>query len=287
MKTLHLMTTLALLGSGGAGAVGLELSAASPLTLRAAVTDLRLGNVTAGFGVSNRAADAHVTFGVDLPAVGGVSSRTDAAFAFGQGYRLGTAVNAALGPVALGVTLSGWTVGAARVEPLVAWAEAPVDLRARGWALDANARYRVNRDVILNVSGSVGGQPNVAAFGEWRRGDLSYRLGGRAGAGVLGVTGGVTWRASDTVTLAADALIGPGTDERGLSGSLSVADVLGEGSSVRLYGVYEPWRYVSLPARYGAEVTVPTPNGEVSVDARGGSGGLGVRGTVRFNVGRE
>ncbi|MFC4425303.1 hypothetical protein [Deinococcus navajonensis] len=99
-------------------------------------------------------------------------------------------------------------------------------------------------------------------------GTLTWRLGARAGQQVLGVTAGLGYATPAGLTLGLDALVGPGTF--GVTASLAAADVLGEGSSLRLYGAYEPWRPVSLPWRAGLEFSVVAGPGQLGLDLRGG-----------------
>jgi hypothetical protein len=101
------------------------------------------------------------------------------------------------------------------------------------------------------------------------------RGGGRVGADVLGVTGGLTVRGENsTVTL--DALVGPSS--LGVTGGLILpAPLEDRESSLRLYFAYEPWRTNTVTLRYGAVFSVEAGRGELTADARGGSGGAGVR----------
>ncbi|MFC4639411.1 hypothetical protein [Deinococcus hohokamensis] len=116
-------------------------------------------------------------------------------------------------------------------------------------------------------------------------GTLTWRLGARAGREVLGVTAGLGYATPAGLNLGLDALAGPGTF--GVTASLSAADVLGEGSALRLYGAYEPWRLASLPLRAGLELSVAAGPGQLGLDLRGGrsaSGTLGYGARVSYSL---
>ncbi|MBZ9753096.1 hypothetical protein K7W42_19855 [Deinococcus sp. HMF7604] len=111
-------------------------------------------------------------------------------------------------------------------------------------------------------------------------GTLSWRLGARAGRDVLGLSGGLSYATEAGLTLALDALVGPHT--LGLTGSAAWNEVLGEGSTLRLYAAYEPWRTVSSPLRAGVEATLAAGPGTLGVQVNGGrrldgAAGVGLR----------
>lgn len=264
--------------------------------LRVGVSDLTAGRFTLSAAASNRGVEVGVSQGLSLPPAGAVTARTDAAVAWGGGLRLSSAATATLGPVALNLGGAFFTTSATTLDPLAAWTLAPTDLRTRGWNMEVTARYRVNRTLVALLGGEFGGQSHGLLGAEWRRdltrvlppaegddpeagpetertGSVALRLGARAGRGVLGVTGGVTYSTEAGLSVAVDALAGPGT--WGAVGSLSVPDVLGEGSSARAYLAYEPWRVLSAPLRAGVETALPAGPGTLKVDVRGGSGGVG------------
>lgn len=305
----ELMTVLALAGAagGGAGAVNLDFgvahSSGTDRWVRIGVSDLALGRGTLSAGVSNRALEASVVQGFSLPPAGTVSARLDAAVTWRGGVRLSPGVSGTLGPVALNLAGTFFTAGATELDPLAAWTQSPTDLRPSGWKADFTARYRVSRALIALAEGEFGPQNQGSLGAEWRRdltrtlppaagddpeaepatertGTLALRLGARAGQGVLGVTGGVTYSAESGLALALDALAGPGN--WGVTGSLSAPDLLGEGSTSTLYVAYEPWRRASASLRAGTEVTVPAGPGTLSLAVRGGllpggGGGAGAR----------
>ncbi|WP_232472536.1 hypothetical protein [Deinococcus sp. DB0503] len=311
------MTMLALAGAAGgvAGAVNLDFGVAyrsgTGGWARVGVSDLALGRGTLTLGVSNRALEASVVQGFSLPPAGAVSARLEAAVTQQGGLRLAPGVSGTLGPVALNLAGTFFTAGATEVDPLAAWTLAPTDLRASGWNADLAARYRVSRSLIALASGEFGAQNQGSLDLEWRRdltrtlppaagddpdsapttetlGSLALRLGARAGQGVLGVTGGLTYRAASGLTLALDALAGP--ESWGVTGSLNAPDLLGEGSMFALYVADEPWRQASAPLRVGAEVTVPAGPGTLGLAVRGGqwpgrAGGVGARVSYSFPLG--
>ncbi|MFW8626016.1 hypothetical protein [Deinococcus sp. ME38] len=111
-------------------------------------------------------------------------------------------------------------------------------------------------------------------------GTLTWRAGALAGRDVLGLTGGLTYAAESGLSVGVDALAGLNTF--GVTGSLSAPDLIGEGSSVRLYAAYEPWRTVSSPLRTGLSASLPAGSGTLTLDAsagrtRQGQAGFGVR----------
>ncbi|EYB67184.1 hypothetical protein DEIPH_ctg050orf0037 [Deinococcus phoenicis] len=314
------MTVLALAWGSAAGALTLDFGVAyrsGDLTpwdgrlLHAGVSDVSFGRGTLAAHVSNRAAEVGVVQGFSLPPAGAVSTGVDAAVAWTGGVRVSSRVGASFGPVALNLAGAGFTTSADTVDPLAAWTLAPTDLRTRGWNAEFTARYRVSRTLIAVAGGEFGPQNQGTLGVEWRRdltrvlppaegddpdaepatertGTLTLRAGARAGQGVLGVTGGVTYSAESGLSLALDALAGPG--QWGAVGSLSAPDVLGAGSLSRLYVAYEPWRWASAPLRAGVETRVPAGRGTLSLDLRGGvqpagAGGFGARLGYSFPLG--
>lgn len=116
-------------------------------------------------------------------------------------------------------------------------------------------------------------------------GTVTWRLGARAGQGVLGLTAGIGYDTPSGINLGLDTLVGPGSF--GVTASLSAADVLGQGSTLRVYGAFEPWRRHSMPLRAGLEATLPAGPGELGVDLRGGrapSGNFGYGARVSYSL---
>lgn len=280
MKRLKGFMGMAALLSGTAGAAQIGVEAGSGPFVRGSVSDIAAGGGTLSFGLSNRAIEAGYGLGLDLSVLGSARARLDAAYVFSGGVRLGLNANGTVGPAALTLAGAYWTAPARDQDPLAEFSEAGVSPRVQGWSADLGARYRLQRDLVLLGSGSLGAQPNLAAGVEYRSGALSYRGGARAGAGVLGVTAGLSYRSEAGATLALDSLLGP--NSLGLTGSLALADLLGDGSSLRLYGAYEPWRVDARPLRLGAEASLPAGPGTLNLAVRGGAGELGVRAGYRF-----
>ncbi|MCD0156807.1 hypothetical protein IHN57_06010, partial [Deinococcus sp. 6GRE01] len=81
------------------------------------------------------------------------------------------------------------------------------------------------------------------------------------------------------LSVGVDALAGLNTF--GVTGSLSAPDLLGEGSSVRLYAAYEPWRTASSPLRTGVSASLPAGSGTLTLDA---SAGRTLQGQAGFGV---
>jgi len=257
--------------------------------VRIGVQDVQLGGFGLAAGLSSRALDASLTRSLVLPGLGVARVRADGAVLYtgglsSVGLRGGLNLSGTAGPVALTLSGSAWNASLTRFDPLARWAEVAPDLRDSGAALGASARYRLNRDTVLNVAGTLGGQSSVLAQAELRRGTLSYRLGVRAGQNVLGGLAGATYTDPDTgLSASLDALAGP--DTLGLSGSLGLDGVLGEGSTARLFAAYEPWRTTSEVLRYGVQASLPLGPGTLSLEGYGGtqSGGAqagGMGGTV-------
>ncbi|ANE43372.1 hypothetical protein [Deinococcus puniceus] len=275
---------------------------------------------TLSAGVSNRAVDVGYALGLSLPPLGAVSSRTDLAVTWQGGLRLSSRATGTAGPVALNAGASFFTTSATAVDPLAAWTFAPTDLRNRGFTADLTARYRVNRTLVAVLGGEFGAQNQGLVGLESRRdltrvlpasegddptlepatertGTLTFRAGARAGQDILGVTGGLTYATEEGLSLGLDALAGRGQTGSGrtgltygLSASVSAPGLLGEGSSLRLYSAYEPWRTASAPLRVGAEASLPLGPGELSLDVRGGrnpdgTAGFGARVGYRLPLG--
>ncbi len=270
---------LAALTSGLAGATSLDFGVSyAPAggtllqdgLLRIGVQDVQLGGFGLAAGLSSRALDASFTRSLVLPGLGALRLRADGAALYSGGLRGGLNLSGTAGPVALTLSGSAWNASLTRFDPLARWAEVAPDLRGSGAALGASARYRLNRDTVLNVAGTLGGQSSVLAQAEFRQGVLSYRLGVRAGQNVLGALAGATYADPDTgVTASLDALVGPET--LGLNGSLGLDGALGEGSTARLFAAYEPWRTTSEVLRYGVHASFLLGAGTLSLEGYGGT----------------
>ncbi len=271
--------TLAALTSGLAGATSLDFGVsyapsggtlAQDSLLRFGVQDFQLSGFSLAAGLGTRGLDAALSRSLVLPGLGVARARASGAVLFSGGLRGGLSVSGTAGPVALTLTGSAWNAGLTAFDPLARWAEAAPDLRESGASLEAAARYRLNRDVVLSVVGDLGGQSSLLAQAELRAEALSYRFGLRAGQHVLGVTAGATYTDPDTgLNAALDALAGP--DTLGLTGHLGLDGALGDGSSLRVFVAYEPWRTTSEVLRYGAQVGLPVGNGTLDLEGYGGS----------------
>ena len=279
---------LAALTSSLAGAVSLDFGvsyAPSGSTLlqdsllRIGVQDVQLAGFGLSAGLSSRSLDASLSRSLVLPGLGVARVRLNGAVLYTGGLRGGLNLSGTAGPVALTLSGSAWNASLTRFGPLERWAEVAPDLRDSGAALGVSARYRLDRDTVLNVAGTLGGQSSVLAQAEFRQGTLSYRLGARAGQGVLGAAAGVTYTDPDTgLSASLDALAGP--DTLGLSGHLGLDGALGQGSTARLFAAYEPWRTVSEVLRYGAQASLPLGAGTLSLEGYGGTHSGGTGGTA-------
>ncbi|WP_407570514.1 hypothetical protein [Deinococcus altitudinis] len=288
---LTLAGVLASLTSGVAGATSLDFGvsyAPSGSTLpgstlaqdglvRFGVQDVQLAEFSLAAGLGTRGLDAALSRSLVLPGLGVARARVSGAALFSGGLRGGLSVSGTAGPVALNLAGSVWNAGLSSFDPLARWAEVAPDLRASGASLEAAARYRLNRDVVLNLAGTLGGQSTLLAQAELRADapgnrTLGYRFGLRAGQGVLGLSAGATYTDPDSgLNAALDALVGP--DTLGLTGHLGLDGALGDGSSLRVFAAYEPWRATSEVLRYGAQVGLPLGNGTLALEGYGGSRG--------------
>lgn len=280
---------------------------------RFGVSEVDFMGGTFSAGVSNRAADVGFSRSLSLAPLGVANARTDLAVTWQGGVRLASRATATLGPVALNLGGAYFTTNLTNIDPLAAWAFAPQDLRENGWNADVAARYRVNRTLVAVLGGEFGAQYQGFVGVEGRRdftrmlplapdadpesepdtenlGSLSWRVGARAGQSVLGATLGATYATESGVNLALDGLLGPNTF--GVTGSLGAPNLLGEGSTLRLYAAYEPWRVASTMLRAGLEGTLPVGAGELGFNVSGGKSGLGITGygakvTYRLPLGEQ
>ncbi|WP_424949632.1 hypothetical protein [Deinococcus sp.] len=244
---------------------------------RVGVQDVQIAGFGLAAGLGTRGLDAALSRSLVLPGLGVVRVRADGAAQYTGGLRGGLSLSGTAGPIALTLTARAWNAGLTRFDPLARWAELAPDLRDNGAALGVAARYRLNREVVLNVAGDLGGQSSLLAQAELRQEALNYRLGLRAGQGVLGVAAGVTYTDPDSgLNAALDLLAGP--DTLGLSGHLGLDGALGEGSSVRVFAAYEPWRSTSEVLRYGAQASLVVGTGTLNLEGYGGSRGAGQQG---------
>jgi hypothetical protein len=267
------------LSSGLAGATSLNFGVSyapsvAELTqdglLRVGVQEYPLAGFSLAAGLSTRAVDASVSRSLVLPGLGAARLRVEGAGVYAGGLRGGVNLSGTAGPIALTLSGSAWNIGLGRVDPLARWAEVAPDLRESGATFGVTARYRLNRDLVLAAVGTLGGQSNLLAQAELRRGELNYRLGLRAGQDVLGAAAGVTYSNPDTgLTASLDGLAGPNT--LGVTGNLGVDGLLGEGSSLRVFAAYEPWRSTSERLRYGAQVGLTLGRGTLNLEGYGGT----------------
>ncbi len=258
---------------------------------RVGVSDLPVLGGRVAAGLSTRAAEVGYGRSLALPPLGVVTARADVAVAFGGGVRASARLGASVGPVALNLAGTGFSTSAGLTDPMALWNFEATDSRERGFNAELGARYRINRNLIAVAGGEFGGQ-NMGTVGvEGRReltrtlpldegaqpgdepeteavGTLTWRAGVRAGKDVLGVTGGVSYAAESGLNLGLDAVVGPKTF--GITGSVDAGELLGPGSSVRLYAAYEPWRTASTPLRAGLIATRPLGGGEVGLNVSGG-----------------
>jgi|GEM_PF-1490080 len=245
--------------------------------LRIGVQDLPLAGFTVAAGLGTRGIDAAFGRSLVLPGLGVARARADAAVLYSGGVRGALSLSGTAGPVALTLDGGAWNAGLTHFDPLARWAEEAPDLRDGGAALGVSARYRLNREVVLSASGTLGGQSSVLAQAELRREALSYRFGVRAGQGVLGAAAGATYTDPDSgLNAALDLLVGP--DTFGLTGHLGLDGVLGDGSSLRLFAAYEPWRTTSEVLRYGAQASLNVGAGTLDLEGYGGTRGAAGQG---------
>lgn len=304
------------LSAVGGPMTGAVTGSGSGFGARLGVSEVDFAGGQLAAGVSGRALDLRYGRGLALPPLGAVTADATLAVTWAGGVRAGARVSGGLGPVALNVGGTVFTTSAASVDPLSVWSFTPTDTRASGWNADVTARYRVSRTLVA-VGGAEFGAQNVGVLGlEGRRdltrvfppepdagaqaddpqdeplpeplppetettGTLTWRVGARAGQDVLGITGGASYATPEGLTLGVDALLGAGqvgTGQLGLTASLSAPDLFGEGSALRVYSAYEPWRAASLPLRLGVESSLPLGPGTLGVDVRGGRDALGTPG---------
>ncbi len=277
----------------------LGTSQAGLLVGRLGFSDVALFGGQFGVGASNLALDASYARTLAIPPAGAVTSRTDLAVTWQGGLRVASRVTGGLGPVALNVGGAYFTAPVTAFDPLAAWTLAPADTRATGWSADLTVRYRVSRTLIAVGGGEFSAQASGYLGVEGRQdltqvvapadpevpdsepetetvGTVTWRLGARAGQGVLGATAGVSYSTPAGFGVNVDALLGP--DSLGLTASLGAADLFGEGSSLNLYAAYEPWRTAAVPVRFGLESALPAGPGTLTLDLRGGLGPQGAAG---------
>lgn len=312
MTSLRLLPAAALL-LGSAHATDLDFGvslAATPtlqLTPRLGLSGVPLAGGRLAAAVSTRGVQGSYERSLTLPPLGAATVSAELGVPWSGGLRARARGTGTVGPVALNVGGSYFTASALALDPLAGWRAEPTDLRPSGWAADLSARYRVSRALIAVAGGELGAQPNAFAGIEHRRdltraapnasgedaeaettGTLTLRGGVRAGRGVLGLTGGLSYAGESGVGASLDLLVGRGF---GVQGALTLPEVLG--FSPNLYAAYEPWRAAAAPLRYGLEATRDLGRGTLLLAARGGQMPAGVSGfgaEVRYRLtlpGRE
>ena len=297
-RTFRAALPLVLVLSGAAGATNLDFGLSyssyvnTGLTGRLGLSDIPVGANRFSAAISNRAAELGVRRNLVIAGLGTARLGLNVAgvYAGQPGVRLNADLGGTLGPVALSASVGVWNTYAAALDPLSAWNQVALDPGIRGAQANLEGRYRVSRDLIATLSGELGAQSSGALVGEYRRGDLSYRLGARAGSGVLGAVLGGSYRA-ETFTVGVDALLGAKSGVT-LSVDAPAAVSLDSERAIDLGGylAYEPWRTVALPLRYGVDASLPLPigpasDGTLKVGLRGGSGGVGAKVGYTFTLG--
>ncbi|PYE54387.1 hypothetical protein [Deinococcus yavapaiensis] len=281
MRTLSWLLGFCLL-LGAAHAADVEVRATTDPSVRVGISGLDIRGFDVGFGVSNVGLDLSVGRRLDLSALGTLSARTTIAATFSGAFNVVSTANGTLGPIALSSSLNAFTAPPSAFDPLAVFSYEPTPTLNSGLLFSATGRYRVQRDLVVGVSGELGADSGVSVFGEIRRDELTLRLGGRTGATATGLLVGATMR-GETTTLGVDALLG--MNSVGVTGSVVVQDLLGENTSARAYLAFEPWRTAALPLRYGADVTLPVARGALTAGVRGGTGNVGLRVSYAFPLG--
>lgn len=296
--------TANVVATGSAGATTLDFGVSAPATARIGVSDLRLLGGAVGAGLSTRGLDLSYGRGLAVPPLGAVNVSSRFQVAWSGGQRLSSAASGTVGPVALSLDGVAFSTAATTFDPLAGWTLEATDLRDRGFRADLGLRYRLSRQTVAALNTELGGQSSVYAGAEWRRdltrtlppaegddpnapaetessGALTYRAGVRLGRGVLGAVGGLTYARDDGKTFVLDAQVGPGDGGHsglGLVGSVTLPDVLGDTSLLRVYGAYEPWRENVMVLRAGVEASRQVGAGTLSVALRGGQDRAGTGG---------
>ncbi len=287
-------TALATVVSGAAQAQTYDLAAFSSTGgwgVRAGLQEVAWHGYLLSVGVSGTAVDLSMRRSVPLLGIGTVGAKLSAAYAFVPedqtvGGQLSLEAAGSVGPAALSGALIIWnTAHHNYASPLDDWGATPADLRRQGYALSAQARYRLRRDLILQGNtqlggGPLGGQSAGLLQAEWRQEALSYRLGAQLsqqqGSGLLL---GVSYRLdnqADVVTLSADALLGPKSGFKAQLDAPAALTIGQHAADVSTYVAYEPWHANTYPLRYGVGLSLSTTEQQTwRLRVQGGTGGYG------------
>ncbi|MEJ2356771.1 MAG: hypothetical protein P8Y13_01645 [Deinococcales bacterium] len=273
----------------GGGRVSVRIENASVGDTRVALGLAFDGEAQLDFGVQ-----ANDTFGPLGNIVGDVnlSLRTD-----GQAQGVVTA-RGVLGPVALGLSLSGFTADPARFDPLALAGTTRPDLGAAGWAVGFDASGRPSRTLVVEARPQLFLVPAGAAWRltsrlRWLRAigphELSLRLQGylepAAQAGDVALGLGFTYRRRRAPDL--DGAIYLGDSPRGLrpGATASLAQQIGPvEASVQVAA--EPYRLDVPPYRLQLELSFDAGPGQARVEGAGATGPNGPRGVlaVRYRL---
>ncbi|MBB6097935.1 hypothetical protein HNR42_001358 [Deinobacterium chartae] len=292
MKKILAAAALALCGT--AHATTLETSAGfsgSGLLLGVGIRDVL---ITPDIDFRAALTESNLEFGVGRTILGGPlgAARFDLSLrsAFVGGLRMDAAASGTLGSVALTGRLEAWNTFNNRFDPALTLGLDPASLNERGFRATLNGRYRISRDLILAATARAGSESSLAAQLALPRGDTDYRVGALVAQGpramVVGVTGGITLRPSETLNIAVDGMLGTqaGEGTYGLTASVGLFGLEALGNTdLRAYAALEPWRASAHPARFGVESSTPLGPGTLIGDLRAGGDNLIVRATYRLS----
>lgn len=290
-QTLQLGVAGAVPGSvpGGGGRVSLGIE-------NAAVGDTRVGLGLAFDGQAQLdfAVQAADTFGPLGNVVGdaNLSIRTD------RQVQGALAASGVLGPVALGLTLSGFTADPARFDPLAVAGDARPDFGVGGWGIALDASGRPTRALVLEARPQLylvagGTALRLSSRVRWLRAigphELSLRLqgylepGARAGDAALGV--GFTYRRRRAPSLDGAVYLGDAPQGLRPGATASLAQQLGP-VEASLAIAAEPYRLDVPPYRLQLELSFDAGNGQVRVLGAAVTGPAGPRGVlaVRYRL---
>ena len=259
------LLTLSLFTLGISHAATLELS--SGFGVKSSRSSFLLGVNVSGLdwipqhdlalGVSLRKLEANLSRSLSGGPLGYGEAELGAELGYGGGFLLRSRVSGTLGPFALSAKLEGWNTPRASLNPFSTLILEPESTRSADYKAELSGRYRLERTTFLNVLGRLGADSRLEVGVQRQTEEFELRAGGTLGGASQGdlfaVTGGISTRNNENLTLSLDGLLGLNGNEAayGVRGRATLYGALPLESDLNLYAAFEPWRRDSEALRYG------------------------------------
>lgn len=216
-----------------------------------------------------------------------------AALSLGGGFMLKSGLSGTLGPIAVSAKLEGWTVSRAYLDPFSTLTLDPESTRGADYKAELGGKYRLERNTFLTALAKLGADSRLEAGIQRQTTGLELRAGGVIGGASKGdlfaLTGGISTKNSETLTIGLDGLLGLNGNEAayGVRGSATLYGVLPFSSDLNAYTAFEPWRRDSESVRYGFTTSTSLPAGNLTLELAGSANVTVARARFALELGGE